>query len=929
MISASAGNGGPVLDYLMSEVEKLTGRVVFFFAGYGNDMKTFCAHNPAFPSFIPTTISFPDYLDHELHLLLIHEVKSRFKENVKVEGGYDGHLMRIVARRIGRGRGRHGFGNARDVQTAVSKIHSRQADRLFRSMKAGTHSESDDLVLSQEDLLGPPPSSAFSSSAWDELKAMIGLGPVKNSIEAIIHRLQLNYQRELAEMPLLECSLNKLLLGNPGTGKTTVAKLYGQILADIGLLSNGEVVIKTPSELIEDALGQSERNTKTILDSTKGKVLIIDEAYMLGGGDKSTPTFDPYRTGVIDTLVGEVQSTAVEDRCVLLVGYRDRMESMLSEVNPALARRFPLASAFSFEDYSQDELKQILEAKLSTQGLTASKEAITTALEVLARARNRPGFGNAGEVDILLDQAKLQQHRRLLLSNNMGTGIDMLLPSDIDPDFERGTRSLLDIRALFNDFVGSEALIQQLENYQLVARNMKALSKRMLDGTVKVSLKDPREMIPFNFVFCGPPGTGKTTTANRMGALFYDMGFLAVKDVIECSATDLIGEYVGHTGPKTKRLFDTALGRVLFIDEAYKLAEGPYGKEAMLEMINNLTKETYRNKLVVILAGRFPVVVRFNHFSSSQCIDLLFQCLRNSGLDTSLVEGSGYISSGLGRSFKLLSALPSWGNARDIQTLANMIFLRLMEANEQTLSLTVTESLINQEINSMINDRRMREVTVADAEDGKKCSDALLQNDFSKMKMAPRATTKPKTNIDTSKVMDPGTGSKELQNTNTAVNIAHEKCSTVTQDGGVQSLSNDGEREPDVSDEIWKQLEADKKAAKKRKMDCNRLRNILARVAGEIESAKTTLSTVPAGSEMCKRVEHRLRIAEEKYEKQRVALEEKEKEETREKEIQELLKGKCPLGFDWIRQESGYRCAGGSHYATLEQIRAGQFPEER
>lgn len=88
-----------------------------------------------------------------------------------------------------------------------------------------------------------------------------------------------------------------------------------------------------------------------------------------------------------------------------------------------------------------------------------------------------------------------------------------------------------------------------------------------------------------------------------MGELFYDMGFLAVKDVIECSATDLIGEYVGHTGPKTKRLFDTALGRVLFIDEAYKLAEGPYGKEAMIEMINNLTKESYRNKLVVILAG--------------------------------------------------------------------------------------------------------------------------------------------------------------------------------------------------------------------------------------------------------------------------------------------------------------------------------------
>ncbi|KAI0902726.1 P-loop containing nucleoside triphosphate hydrolase protein [Ustulina deusta] len=423
---------------------------------------------------------------------------------------------------------------------------------------------------------------------------MIRLKSVKDRIEAIIHRLQLNYKREIAEMPLFECSLNKLFLGNPGTGKTTVAKLYGQILADIGLLSNGEVIIKTPSELIGDALGQSERNTKAILDSTKGKVLIIDEAYMLGSRDKSASTTDAFRAGVIDTIVGEIQSTAVEDRCVLLVGYRDRMESMLNEVNPALARRFPLASAFSFEDYSQGELEEILNVKLGSQGLKASNEAKTTAIKVISRSRNRPGFGNAGEVDILLDQANLRQHRRLLVSSDTSAETDpLLLPSDFHPDFERGSRSLLDIKLLFEDFVLQE----------LVVRNMKAAPKRMLDGTVMIPLKDPREMIPFTFLFCGPPGTVKTTTANRMGKVFYDMGFLAAKDVIECSATDLIGEYVGHTGPKTKRIFDTSLGRVLFLDEAYKLAEGPYGKEAMVEIVNNLAKDNYRNKLVVILAG--------------------------------------------------------------------------------------------------------------------------------------------------------------------------------------------------------------------------------------------------------------------------------------------------------------------------------------
>ncbi|KAI0871120.1 P-loop containing nucleoside triphosphate hydrolase protein [Hypoxylon argillaceum] len=956
MMSTATGSGGLVLDYLLSEVENLKESVVFLFAGHGKQMETFCAYNPAFHSLIPTTINFPNYLDHELHLLLIDEIKSRFRGNVVVEGGYDGHLMRVVARRIGRGRDRHSFGNARDVQTTVSAIHRRQADRLFRSMKAGTHRKSDDLVLSQEDLLGPPPSVAFNSGAWDKLKAMTGLNLVKSSIEAIIHRLQLNYERELAEKPLLECSLNKLLLGNPGTGKTTVAKLYGQILADIGLLSNGEVVIKTPSELIGEALGQSERNTKAILDSTKGKVLIIDEAYMLGGGDKSPSTPDSYRTGVIDTIVSEVQSTAVEDRCVLLVGYRDRMESMLNEANPALARRFPLASAFSFEDYSQDELEHILETKLSTQGLSASKETITTALEVLARTRNRPGFGNAGEVDILLDQAKLRQHTRLLLSSNTGTGTDLLLPSDIDPDFERNSRSLLDVRTLFTDFVGNEALIQQLESYQLVARNMKTLSKRILDGAVRAPLTDPREMIPFTFIFCGPSGTGKTTTAKRMGELFYDMGFLAVKDVIECSATDLIGEYVGHTGPKTKRLFDTALGRVLFIDEAYKLAEGPYGKEAMIEMINNLTKESYRNKLVVILAGYeqdINELMSINQGLNSRfpCIDLLFKCLRNFGLDTGSLEGSGHIRSGLEKSFETLSMSPFWGNARDIQTLANMIFRRLLKETGPDLSLTVTEILISQEMNSMIDDRRMRAAAVPDVEDGKTRFDTLLQNDFRKIRIAPPVTTKAKADADTSEAMGPGAGQQELHDTGTAVNIAHENCGATTTGEGTQSPSDEGVREPGVSDEIWEQLESDKMAAKKRKMDYDRPCSIVARVADEIASSKTLLLVAPAGSEMGQRAENRLRIAEAKHEEQRAALEEKEKEEKekeekekeekekeekekeekekeeKEKKIQELLKGKCPSGYEWIREKSGYRCAGGWHKVTFEQIRAKQIPD--
>lgn len=126
-----------------------------------------------------------------------------------------------------------------------------------------------------------------------------------------------------------------------------------------------------------------------------GKVLIIDEAYMLNGSPA-----DPYKSAVIDTIVAEIQSTPGEDRCVLLLGYKEQMEDMLRDVNPGLQRRFPLESAFVFEDFSDAQLRQILDLKLKSVGFDATDQAKRVAMDVLQRARNRPNFGNAGEVDV-------------------------------------------------------------------------------------------------------------------------------------------------------------------------------------------------------------------------------------------------------------------------------------------------------------------------------------------------------------------------------------------------------------------------------------------------------------------------------------------------------------------------------------------------
>ena len=148
-------------------------------------------------------------------------------------------------------------------------------------------------------------------------------------------------------------------------------------------------------------LGGSEQNTKGILAACLGKVLVIDEAYGLyGGGSNHGSTSDPFKTAVVDTIVAEVQSVPGDDRCVLLLGYKEQLETMFQNVNPGLSRRFPIASGFEFQDFDDDELRRILDMKLGQQGYKATGQARDVAMEMLGRARNRPNFGNAGEIDI-------------------------------------------------------------------------------------------------------------------------------------------------------------------------------------------------------------------------------------------------------------------------------------------------------------------------------------------------------------------------------------------------------------------------------------------------------------------------------------------------------------------------------------------------
>lgn len=418
-----------------------------------------------------------------------------------------------------------------------------------------------------------------------KLNELVGLAGIKESIKKIKAYALSNKDSE-------GLNIHMCFLGNPGSGKTEVARYIADIMYENRILSTNKIVEVDRSGLVSQYFGATAEKTRRVIQSALGGVLFIDEAYALGNNADYGAT--DYGKEAIDTLV-----KAMEDYrgqfCVILAGYKNEMLKMLS-TNPGFKSRIQFI--LDFPNYSREELKQISGLMLENRHYTIGDTALSRILDITDVKRKESNFANAREIRNILDQVIMCQNLR-----TAGTGDKEIGIADVNKYIQDSKIKL----PTDGDGVGKKILSGEEELDQLVGLTS---VKRMLKKIRAYAKKNSGD-IGFNLHMCflGNPGTGKTEVARILSRILYDAGVLPEAKLVETDASGLLGRYVGETGPKTQKVIQDAMGGVLFIDEAYALcaantASGGsvnYGDEAIAVLLKEM--EDHRGQFCVIIAG--------------------------------------------------------------------------------------------------------------------------------------------------------------------------------------------------------------------------------------------------------------------------------------------------------------------------------------
>ncbi|MBQ8300129.1 MAG: AAA family ATPase [Clostridia bacterium] len=563
--------GKEAIATLIKAMEDRKDELVVIFAGYKDEMKTFMDSNAGITSRIGYTFDFPDYTPEEL--VQIFNVKMK-NMGFEIEEGVEPQIENICEYFSKR----KSFGNGRFI------------DKLTQEMiiKHSTHDNVDIRKITTEDIpsmeqLTNSSNTSDKSALEEQLKNIVGMQAVKDKLVNFEKYVSFNKKAVTAGLDIPNSNMHMIFTGNPGTGKTTIARIVAKMLFDIGVIYENKLVEVERKDLVAEYTGQTAPKTTDVIEKAMGGVLFIDEAYTLAEGK------DSFGKEAIATLIKAMEDHKGEF-IVIFAGYRDEMKTF-TDMNPGIASR--IGYTFEFPDYTPDELLEIFKRKISKIGFELSNDIEKEVLNICEYFSKRKAFGNGRFVDKLI-QETIMKH-----TMNESENIKLITLQDIPSIVELNPNRKdlnYDAQELLNKIVGMKDLKDKIAEFTEYIKFVK--------DAQNAGINIPNQNM--HMIFTGNPGTGKTTVARVMAKLLFDMGFIHENKLVEVERKDLVAGYVGQTAPKTNEVIEKAMGGVLFIDEAYTLAQGrrsgnDYGAEAIATLIKAM--EDHKGEFIAIFAG--------------------------------------------------------------------------------------------------------------------------------------------------------------------------------------------------------------------------------------------------------------------------------------------------------------------------------------
>jgi SpoVK/Ycf46/Vps4 family AAA+-type ATPase len=377
-----------------------------------------------------------------------------------------------------------------------------------------------------------------------------------------------------------------VLRGNPGVGKTTAARLIGQIFFDAGILKSGHTIETSKDGLVAGHVGQTPIKTRACADRAKDGVLFIDDAYSL----YDAGTENNFSREAVDTLV-QIMTDETRPFCLIIAGYPKQIDDLLT-MNPGWKDRFGDDNILTIDDYGPDILKEIFVKRCEKEGFVFGKDESQEPLdfdlffENMYQQRDRSNFANArtakGIADGVIQNAAARGDNGVIEAEDFGEWRKYF--------DKRGASSIAEIYDELDKYVGFGIV------KDIFTRAKREIENEREDIARGVEVK-PR---PDHYIFAGNPGTGKTTAGKFMGKFYNLMGVLGGGETIFTDASDLVGTHYGDAKKRVAAKIQEAIDKnsILYIDEAYQIIDSGYAQETIGAMMTKMTENAGDFKLI-------------------------------------------------------------------------------------------------------------------------------------------------------------------------------------------------------------------------------------------------------------------------------------------------------------------------------------------